>query len=226
HTGRGNDRRRSARALHSAESSKAKGSAGDSWSRRRVSAVRTWRGRGCGSPRHFGARLLSCASRMASKLIRPLESLSPRRANEFGGKVRGLALLSRAGFPVPEAMAISVGAAEEHFARVLDEDSRPEVLLVSGEYDAESLGRLRAQVENAPLEPAFERELEQAVAELLERGGRLAVRSSATLEDTDDYSAAGLHETILGLSTADEVGKAIRTIWGSLFEPRVLTYLR
>lgn len=163
---------------------------------------------------------------MASKMIRPLESLSPRRANEFGGKVRGLALLSRAGFPVPKAMAISVRAAEEHFARVLDEDSRPEVLLVSGEYDAESLGRLRAQVENAPLEPAFERELEQAVAELLERGGRLAVRSSATLEDTDDYSAAGLHETILGLSTADEVGKAIRTIWGSLFEPRVLTYLR
>jgi phosphohistidine swiveling domain-containing protein len=163
---------------------------------------------------------------MASRMIRPIESLSPRRASDFGGKVRGLALMARAGFPVPKAVAISVRAAEEHFERVLDDDSRPEVLLVTGDYDAESLAAIRERVVGAPLDAALEKELERAIAELLSEGGSLAVRSSATLEDTDDYSAAGLHETILGLTTVTHVSRAIREIWSSLFEPRVLTYLR
>jgi phosphohistidine swiveling domain-containing protein len=163
---------------------------------------------------------------MASRIIKPIESLSPRRAAEFGGKVRGLALLSRAGFPVPKAVALSVRAAEEHFQRVLDDDSQPEVLLVTGEYDAESLAAIRERVTQAPLEASLEMELELAVGELLADGGGLAVRSSATLEDTEDYSAAGLHETVLGLTSASDVSRAIRAIWSSLFEPRVLTYLR
>src|SRR5690606_13995457 len=127
---------------------------------------------------------------MASKMIRPIESLSPRRASEFGGKVRGLSLMARAGLPVPKAQAISVRAAEEHFERALGEASKAEELLTSGEYDEAELAEIREEVRSAPLDPALAREIERAVAALLAEGGRLAVRSSASLEDTDDFSAA------------------------------------
>src|SRR5690606_124362 len=107
------------------------------------------------------------------------------------------------GLPVPKAHAISVRAAEEHFERALGDASKPEELLTSGDYDEATLAEIREKVRAAPLDPALVREIERAVAALLAEGGRLAVRSSASLEDTDDFSAAGLHETVLGLRTAE-----------------------
>src|SRR5690554_4948211 len=162
---------------------------------------------------------------MASRLIRPIEQLSPRRAADFGGKAKGLALMARGAFPIPRAFAISAGAADAHFAKVLDEASLPEALIESGEYDDEKLEALRARVQNAELDPALDAALVKAVEELLREGDVLAVRSSGTLEDTEDYSAAGLHETILGIRSVDEVRAGIKKIWASLFAPRILTYL-
>jgi pyruvate,water dikinase len=53
-----------------------------------------------------------------------------------------------------------------------------------------------------------------------------AVRSSATHEDQEGASAAGMHTTALNLTREDEVLEAIKLCWSSLFRPRVLSYLR
>jgi len=55
-------------------------------------------------------------------------------------------------------------------------------------------------------------------------GGPVAVRSSATAEDTPDASFAGQHETVLDVSGEDELITAIRTCWQSLGTPRAIAY--
>lgn len=133
--------------------------------------------------------------------------------------------MARGAFPIPKAFAISASAADEHFARVLDETALPEALIESGDYDDEKLAQIRARIQRAEFDPELDAALVAAVEEMLSEGGLLAIRSSGTLEDTEDYSAAGLHETILGISDVDEVRSAIKRIWASLFAPRILTYL-
>ena len=51
-----------------------------------------------------------------------------------------------------------------------------------------------------------------------------AVRSSATAEDLEDASFAGLQDTYLNVRGTDAVLRDIRRCWGSLFTPRVLVY--
>lgn len=133
--------------------------------------------------------------------------------------------MARGAFPIPKAFAISASAADAHFSNVLDESSLPEALIETGDYDDEKLAELRARIQRAELDPALDAALVEAVESLLAEGGALAIRSSGTLEDTEDYSAAGLHETILGIATIDEARAAIKRIWASLFAPRILTYL-
>lgn len=65
-------------------------------------------------------------------------------------------------------------------------------------------------------------ELERAYADL----GRpvVAVRSSASGEDTEHASAAGAHESVLGVSGVDTLVAAIHRCWGSLHSARAVAY--
>ena len=57
-----------------------------------------------------------------------------------------------------------------------------------------------------------------------ESGALVAVRSSATAEDSKDASFAGQLETFLSLDGEDEVVDAVRKCWASLFSERVTEY--
>ncbi len=52
----------------------------------------------------------------------------------------------------------------------------------------------------------------------------VAVRSSATAEDTASASFAGMNETFLNVRGADAVVDAVRRCWASLFGARTLSY--
>ena len=52
----------------------------------------------------------------------------------------------------------------------------------------------------------------------------VAVRSSATGEDTESASFAGMNETYLNVRGADEVVEAVRSCWASLFGARTVFY--
>lgn len=54
----------------------------------------------------------------------------------------------------------------------------------------------------------------------------VAVRSSAANEDTEQASAAGQHESFLGVRGLTEVMDALRACWASLFSPRAIDYRR
>ncbi len=52
----------------------------------------------------------------------------------------------------------------------------------------------------------------------------VAVRSSATAEDLPDASFAGQQKTFLNISGAEDLVKAVKDGWASLFEPRAIFY--
>ncbi|WP_341855230.1 PEP/pyruvate-binding domain-containing protein [Brachybacterium sp. GPGPB12] len=70
------------------------------------------------------------------------------------------------------------------------------------------------------------RSLRDAVARELARMGDpvVAVRSSATDEDSAEASAAGQYETVLGVRGADDVCQAVATCWASARATRVGDY--
>ena len=78
----------------------------------------------------------------------------------------------------------------------------------------------------ASAHPELPDELSDAVARELERMGDpvVAVRSSAANEDTEDASAAGQYESILGVRGAADVGEAIIACRASARSSRVTEY--
>ena len=65
-------------------------------------------------------------------------------------------------------------------------------------------------------------EVRHAYAELAVEA--VAVRSSATAEDTEAASFAGMNETFLNMRGADAVVDAVRRCWASLFGARTIFY--
>jgi phosphohistidine swiveling domain-containing protein len=161
--------------------------------------------------------------------IRRIETIVPRKAEAFGGKARNIAALSRAGFPVPAAWALSVDACESVLASVLDPTEAIAALVadVETEIPVERLRAITEKVLRAPFPVDLERGLKHAFDELRRAGAKsLAVRSSSTQEDDHAASAAGIHTTILHVTTEDELLHSVRKCWASLYDPRAISYLR
>jgi pyruvate,water dikinase len=66
--------------------------------------------------------------------------------------------------------------------------------------------------------------IEEVAAAVRPLGGPLAVRSSAVDEDGADASFAGQHLTLLNVSSAAELGTALREIWWSANSDSAITY--
>jgi len=164
-----------------------------------------------------------------SAVVRRIESIVPRKAQAFGGKAKNLAALARAGFPVPAAYALSASTAAEFFASALDERDRPSELVSapSSTVTAERLERLRATAEAASLPDDVRGALREAMGSLRREGAiAVAVRSSSTREDQEATSAAGMHQTVLGVTTEEALFEAVRACWASLLTPAAIAYLR
>lgn len=121
-----------------------------------------------------------------------------------GGKAATLGRLIRAGFPVPPGFVIPV----EVYWAVTQDLHLSEVLAGHG---ADFVRRL---VEEQPLPPWLLTSLELSLAEL--GGEPVAVRSSATTEDTVEASAAGQHDSYLGVEGVPAIADKLKACWGSL----------
>lgn len=161
------------------------------------------------------------------RVLKRIESVVPRRASGYGGKARSLAALARAGFPVPAAYAMPGWVGDSFYSSVLDVADRPRALLRTPHVSDERLERIAERVRNATPPQDVVRAVNDALLAMRDEGATsFAVRSSATHEDQEGASAAGMHSTELNLSREDEVLDAIKTCWSSLFRPRVISYLR
>lgn len=161
--------------------------------------------------------------------VKRIESLVPHRTPVFGGKAKNLATLARGGFPVPAAFAIASEVEAEFLRRVLPPSEQPLSLLSAPARDInpERLLEIRGKIESAALPPGIMGEMRQAFAELRREGAKaIAVRSSSLREDEQARSAAGLFDTVLGVDDEAGLEDALRRVWASSFDPRVIAYLR
>ena len=96
--------------------------------------------------------------------------------------------------------------------------------------DVKALSRagaeIRGWIAEAPLPPPLEREIADAYRQLLAQSPNapVAVRSSATAEDLPDASFAGQQETLLNVKGLENVLKAVKEVFASLYNDRAIAY--
>src|SRR5580698_9037501 len=163
-----------------------------------------------------------------ASLVVPLADASS--AAEAGGKGASLGFLARAGVAVPPGFVVTAGA----FAAVMSAldpagAARAEISALPAGSLAE-IGRVaaafRARVVAAPLPPAVAAAISAGYAALGGDSADVAVRSSATVEDSADASFAGLQDTYLGVRGSAPVLDHVRRCWASLYNDESVAYRR
>lgn len=138
-----------------------------------------------------------------------------------GGKGWHLARLARYGLPVPEILVIPVEEEQEWLAGCEPPD------LAEAPLDEKSLQRLdgfHRQLLTRPFPDALHAILHQALARKGWLEQPLAVRSSATAEDSFLASFAGIHLSRLSLTGLPSVIEGVREVWASRWLPQAVAY--
>ncbi|HEV2316343.1 MAG TPA: phosphoenolpyruvate synthase [Thermoplasmata archaeon] len=147
-----------------------------------------------------------------------------------GGKASKLGEVVREGLPVPPGFVVTTECYQAFVDATALKETIPSALEALDLNRAESVDavsrRIRDAFEATEFPPEMRTELEKAFRQYEKANGVKfsAVRSSATAEDLESASFAGLQETYLNVAGADEVLAAVRRCWGSLFTGRVLVY--
>ncbi len=161
----------------------------------------------------------------------PFESLKMTDIAVVGGKNASIGemigSMTRLGIKVPGGFATTATAYRALLAQD-GLDTRIGALLANLDVDnvvrlAEVGSTIRNWILKAPLHPHFEK----AVLEGYRAFGpntEVAVRSSATAEDLPEASFAGQQETFLNVCGEQEVIKAMRKVFASLFNDRAIAY--
>jgi pyruvate,water dikinase len=147
-----------------------------------------------------------------------------------GGKGGSLGELARAGIDVPPGFVVRT-AAFERFVEALEAEAplRAEIERLDPAdlaVVAEVTARIRARIEQAPLPDDVAGEIGSSYARLCGElsDAPVAVRSSATTEDSEDASFAGLQDTYLWVIGAEEVRRMVRHCWASLYSVESVAY--
>ncbi|TLX98162.1 MAG: phosphoenolpyruvate synthase [Thaumarchaeota archaeon] len=166
-----------------------------------------------------------------TSFVRTLDDLSKDDVGVAGGKGANLGEMRKAGFPVPDGFVVTTQAFEL-FARANNLEKKVGWLLakidVNNEKKLETYASMiRLIIESSRIPKAIVAEVHAAYGELRKRAGKkvsVAVRSSATAEDSRDASFAGQQATYLNVTKKDEVITSIRRCWASSYTPRAICY--
>jgi pyruvate, water dikinase len=139
--------------------------------------------------------------------------------------------LAETGVKVPNGFATTAAAYREFIAHEgLDQRIQQQLdgLDVDDVQRLAAVGKaIRAAVMLAPFPAALETQIREAYQTLVAESGAeisVAVRSSATAEDLPDASFAGQQETFLNVEGIENVLKAIKEVFASLFNDRAIAY--
>jgi len=146
--------------------------------------------------------------------------------NAVGGKAVNLFKLAGAGCGVPPFIALStacfdgfIKSIESQFNKALDN------LKTETPADiAKSAGKLRSLFKAENIDKSLSAEIIKSVRENIGSGCYLSVRSSATTEDSKDFSYAGQLDSFLFRKTDSEIIEAVATCWASGYSDRAVAY--
>jgi pyruvate,water dikinase len=164
------------------------------------------------------------------ELVRSFASLGRDDLAYAGGKGANLGELTLAGLPVPDGFVLGAPAYATFCAetglrgrlRELLEDVNVEDTTALQETSAAA----RELFDSTPIPEPLAREIRSRYEQLVGKDSRapVAVRSSATAEDTAETSFAGMNESFLNIRGGDTVTDAVRSCWRSLFGTRTIYY--
>lgn len=143
-----------------------------------------------------------------------------------GGKGANLGEMTQAKLPVPQGFIIT---SEAYYRFVkenkLDQYIAKETKGINPE-DSKKLNKISTEIQKAVQDFSLPRDLVTAIKKAYDELGRgpVAVRSSATAEDLPSASFAGQQATFLNVEGHEQLIKAVRECWASLFEARAIYY--
>jgi pyruvate, water dikinase len=156
---------------------------------------------------------------------KPFSDLDKTSVHEAGGKGASLGEMTQAGIPVPPGFVVLASA----FDRFLDETNlkaEVESALDNVNYDdVASVERASRVLHDLLHDARFPADIETEILSEFQKLGAefVAVRSSATAEDSSTASWAGELESYLNTTEKVLLGN-VKKCWASLFTPRAIVY--
>ncbi|MFQ6028344.1 MAG: PEP/pyruvate-binding domain-containing protein [Dehalococcoidia bacterium] len=161
-----------------------------------------------------------------------LDQLDHEQDHLVGGKGSNLGRLMRSGIPVPPGFCISLQAYQD-VAQHLDFSSKSQHLLTGlNPEDFQQLASISGSLQalfltSESVQDAWQ-EIIGAYVELGQQVGNpnttVAVRSSATAEDSPEHSFAGQHDSYLGVVGNQDLVEGVKKCWASLWNPQAIHY--
>ena len=152
-------------------------------------------------------------------------------AAQVGGKGHNLARLHRYGFQVPAGGVLT----SRVYRDFLESNGLSDHINAVASIKAESvldpaiektLTEIREKISNGQVPEICIQELSKQLTFLKLVDKPVAVRSSATAEDSAKASFAGVHESFLNIKGLENIIKAIKGCYASLWTPRAVAYRR
>jgi pyruvate,water dikinase len=147
-----------------------------------------------------------------------------------GGKSASLGELTRAGIAVPPGFVVTTHAFER-FLRNSDPDGqiRSEVATLDVSDASKVAGaseHIRRRIREMPIPAEIADEIRGHYGSMASNGGGIpvAVRASATSEDSETASFAGLQDTYLWVLGEEQLLEQVRSCWASLYNSESITY--
>ncbi|MGH8456135.1 MAG: phosphoenolpyruvate synthase [Stenotrophobium sp.] len=170
-----------------------------------------------------------------SKSVLWYSELGMHDVETVGGKNASLGemicKLAKSGVKVPDGFATTAAAYREFLAHEGLADRINQMLENLNVDDVQALAKtgrtIREAVMKAPFPAALEKDIRAAYDKLVKESGAeisVAVRSSATAEDLPDASFAGQQETFLNVNGIENVLKAMKEVFASLYNDRAIAY--
>lgn len=161
---------------------------------------------------------------METSLVSDLSLIRKGDIGKAGGKGAHLGELMALGMPVPPGFCVT--------AQAYDEIAAPALQKIAGEFagadladvrEARQCGEMaRRLIMGLNVPEKLRKDVLSAVARM-QHPGRVAVRSSATMEDLPEFSFAGQHDTYLNVAIGD-LFTHVKKCWGSLWTDRAISY--
>lgn len=164
------------------------------------------------------------------ELIRNFKQISKKDVKIAGGKGASLGEMIQTGIPVPEGFVILSEAFEKFINEeyVEENDLKVEIDGILNKVNTEEIhtvDQASEQIKALILNAEMPKEIEKAILKEFKKLNCkfVAVRSSATAEDSSSAAWAGQLETYLN-TTEKNLIENVKKCWASLFTPRAIFY--
>ena len=160
--------------------------------------------------------------------VRWFADTSLQEVNLVGGKGASLGELKSADIPIPDGFVVTTTAFRSFLGEL---DKQHGVIQKIKSLDPEDIrtveevtAEIRSMVLAQKIPDDITKQIIDALAVLSPESTPLAIRSSATSEDSDEASFAGLQDTYLWIKDQQQVLEYILQCWSSLYTPESVSY--